>query len=239
MNQRFKFSSVKDEKAFIKDGRRYLSNSAENSTCILDFGFLFDTVMVCFGFPIRKNKKRFCLTDPITSIVSTLLNSILVVSSPAAISISFHPSLYFAVLTSPTCTVFITVSILVTTSVRVAFFSSRIFIPASRTLLYRSALYSSSSPFSSFSCLASSAYSPAVVLNATALELSAVRLFSCLSSSFLCLCTVLYDAYSKIARRTSKHTNILSNVIFIGVRFDVSRCSYRMRRAPMRNPFRR
>lgn len=32
MNQRFKFSSAKDDRAFIKDGRRYLSNSAENST---------------------------------------------------------------------------------------------------------------------------------------------------------------------------------------------------------------
>lgn len=32
MNQRFKFSSVKDEKAFVKDGRRYLSNSAEKLT---------------------------------------------------------------------------------------------------------------------------------------------------------------------------------------------------------------
>lgn len=32
MNQRFKFSSVNDERAFIKDERRYLSNSAEKLT---------------------------------------------------------------------------------------------------------------------------------------------------------------------------------------------------------------
>lgn len=32
MNQRFKFSSVKDEKAFVKDERHYLSNSAEKLT---------------------------------------------------------------------------------------------------------------------------------------------------------------------------------------------------------------
>ena len=91
-NQRFKFSSMKDGRAFIKDEKRYLSNSAENSTCILDFGFLFDTVIVCFGFPIRKNKNRFCLTDPITSIVSILLDFIIVVSGRASICISFHPS---------------------------------------------------------------------------------------------------------------------------------------------------
>lgn len=92
MNQRFKFSSVKGERAFIKDGGRYLSNSAENSTCILDFGFLFDTVIVCFGFPIRKNKKRFCLTDPITSIVSILCVFMIVVSGLDSTCISFHPS---------------------------------------------------------------------------------------------------------------------------------------------------
>lgn len=32
MNQRFKFSSVKDERAFVKDERHYLSNSAEKFT---------------------------------------------------------------------------------------------------------------------------------------------------------------------------------------------------------------
>ena len=32
MNQRFKFSSVKDERAFIKDERRYLPKSAEKFT---------------------------------------------------------------------------------------------------------------------------------------------------------------------------------------------------------------
>ena len=32
MNQRFKFSSVKDKRAFIKDERHYLSNSAEKLT---------------------------------------------------------------------------------------------------------------------------------------------------------------------------------------------------------------
>lgn len=31
-NQRFKFSSVKDERAFIKDEKYYLSNSAEKLT---------------------------------------------------------------------------------------------------------------------------------------------------------------------------------------------------------------
>lgn len=31
-NQRFKFSSVKDERAFLKDGRHYLLNSAEKLT---------------------------------------------------------------------------------------------------------------------------------------------------------------------------------------------------------------
>lgn len=92
MNQRFKFLSVKDGRAFIKDQKHYLSNSAENSTCILDFGFLFDTVIVCFGFPIRKNKNRFCLTDPITSIVSMLLDFIIVVSGLDSTRILFHPS---------------------------------------------------------------------------------------------------------------------------------------------------
>lgn len=32
MNQRFKFSSAKDERAFIKDEKPYLSNSAEKLT---------------------------------------------------------------------------------------------------------------------------------------------------------------------------------------------------------------
>nr|DAP84209.1 MAG TPA: hypothetical protein [Caudoviricetes sp.] len=50
-----------------------------------------------------------------------------------------------------------TVSTLVTVSALVAFFSSLILTPASRTLLYRSALYSSSSSRSNFSCLACSA----------------------------------------------------------------------------------
>lgn len=31
-NQRFKFLSVKDEKCFVKDGRRYLLKSAEKFT---------------------------------------------------------------------------------------------------------------------------------------------------------------------------------------------------------------
>lgn len=53
MNQRFKFSSVNDERAFVKDEKRYLPNSAENSTCILDFGFF-----------VRYGYRLFRFSDP-------------------------------------------------------------------------------------------------------------------------------------------------------------------------------